>query len=276
MLQKKTIMFLTIFGPWLIASIWPFQETMAEGSTRVALEQPEMLQVKVFRLIVDPNSKKPVVSLSDSREERALFIWIDFFEARAIYSEIQGVKHLRPLTHDLLERIIKKVNGKIHHIVITHVKENIYYATIVIEKEDSLVEIDARPSDSIVMALKFKAPIFVSKTLFKDLSLPIGEQKEIEEAYGLTLQNLTPSLANYLSYDSNQGVLVSNVRKGSRADQDGIEIGDIFVEVEGQTIDNVMSMKDALAKIKTSAKANIFRKSRLISITLQPNRFYPK
>jgi bifunctional DNase/RNase len=271
MLQKKTNKILTILGLGLIASIWLLEERMVAGHTRVDLEQNELLQVKVYRLIVDPNSKKPVVTLSDTSEARALFIWIDFFEARAIYSEIQGIKHIRPLTHDLLERIIQKVDGKIHHIVITHVKENIYYATIVIEREDSLVEIDARPSDSIVMALKFKAPIFVSKTLFKDLSLPIGEHRAIEEEYGLTLQNLTPSLAKYLSYESNQGVLVSNVRKGSRAEKDGIETGDIVVEVDGQTIEDVMSMKDALAKIKMSANARIFRKTRFLSITLHPH-----
>jgi bifunctional DNase/RNase len=241
---------------------------MAEGFTPVTLEQKELLRVKVHQLSIDPISKQPVVFLADSLEERALLIWIDFFAANAIYSEMQGVKPRRPLTHDLLERIIQEANGKIHRIVITHFKEDIYYARIVMERGGSLVEIDARPSDSIVMALKFKAPIFVSKALFRDMAIPLEEQKDGEEQYGLTLQDLTPALAQSFSFGSTHGVLVSDVRKGSPAEKDGIERGDIFVEVGGQTVENVMFMKDALAKSETAVEARIFRKARFMSITL--------
>ncbi|MGD2270010.1 MAG: DUF151 domain-containing protein [Desulfobacterales bacterium] len=243
----------------------------AEAIVPVASKQKDLLPVKVHRLTVDPQSKQPVVSLSDSREENALLIWIGFFEARAIYSEMHGIKHSRPLTHDLLEKTIQRVNGKIHHIVITHTKDNIYYATLVIKRGDSLVEIDARPSDSIVMALKFKAPIFVSKALFKDMAIPVEKQDLEEEEYGLILQDLTPSLAKYLSYKSNRGVLVSGVRKGSRAEQDGIEEGDIIVEIGGEIITDVVAMKDALASNKRPVKARIFRKTHYLSITLHPN-----
>jgi len=272
MSQNKSKRYWQFFGIGLMIAFWAFGETIVAGSSLHALEQPELLQVKVHRLIVDPKSKQPVVSLADSREQRALLIWIDFFEARAIYSEMEGIQHRRPLTHDLLEQIIQKVNGKIHHIVITHTKENIYFATLVIERKDSLVEIDARPSDSIVMALKFKAPIFVSKSLFKDMAVPVEEDNTLEDAeYGLILQDLTPSLAKYLSFESNRGVLVSGVKKGSRAEKDGIEEGDIFIEVGGQVIEDVFSMKDALAKSKPSVKARIFRKTRYLSVTLHPN-----
>ena len=245
---------------------------MTEGSTPLALEQNELLQVKVHLLSVDPANSQPMVFLADSLEERALPIQIGLFEANAIYSEIQGIKHRRPLTHDLLERIIRKANGKIHRIIITHLKEGIYYATIVMERGSSLVEIDARPSDSIVMALKFKAPIFVSKTLFKNMAIPLGEQKEIEEQYGLTLQDLTPSLAQCFSFRSTHGALVSGVRKGSCAEKDGIKRGDIFVEVGGQTVEDVMFMKDALARSKTAVQAKIFRKAHFLSITLHPKQ----
>jgi S1-C subfamily serine protease len=65
-------------------------------------------------------------------------------------------------------------------------------------------------------------------------------------------------------------VLVSNVQKGSRAEKDGIETGDILVEVDGHPIVDARSFKSTLAKIKTSVKAKIFRKSQYISITIQP------
>jgi bifunctional DNase/RNase len=275
MLKERTVRFLATTALWVAASIWLSGATAAERFTPISLKQKELLQVKVFRLIIDPESKQPVVFLADSLEEHALPIWIGLFEANAIYSEMEGIKHRRPLTHDLLEKIIQKANGKIHRIVIPYVKEGIYYATIVMERGGSLVEIDARPSDSIVMALKFKVPIFVSKTLFRDMAVPLVEQEEIEEQYGLILQELTPSLAQCFSIESTHGAVVTEVRKGSRADKEGVERGDIFVEVGGQSTENVISLKAALERSKTAVQARIFRKAHFLSITLHPRRSLP-
>jgi bifunctional DNase/RNase len=264
------IRFLAIAGVCLAGWIWAPGEAIAEGVTHTSFDQKELVQVKVHRVIVDPTSQQPVVFLADSLEKRALLIWIDFFEANAMYWEMQGIKHGRPQTHDLIKRILQKVDGTIHHIVISHIKENIYYATIVMEREGSFVEIDARPSDSIVMALKFKAPIFVSKALFREMAIPLEQQKGIEELYGLILQDLTPSLAKAFSFGSTEGVLVSDVRSGSRAEEDGIKRGDIFVEMGEQAVGNVMLMKDALAKGKIAVKAKIFRKAHFLTVTLHP------
>jgi bifunctional DNase/RNase len=228
------------------------------------------MKVKFHNLSVDPQSNQPVVLLADPDEERALIIWIGFFEARAMHSEIKGDAPMRPLTHDLLKQIIQKSDGTFHHIVITHLKENIFYANIVIKRGNNFVEIDARPSDSIVMALKFKAPIYVSKDLFDKMAISIKEQTKIEDEYGLTLQDMTPSLAKYLSYGSQRGVLVSNIQKGSRAEKDGIEVGDILVEIDGQPVIDTLSFKNTLAEIKASVKAKIFRKSQYISIIIHP------
>lgn len=257
-------------GLWLAASIWLSGETAAERVTPVALEQKELLQVKIHQLIMDPTSRQPVVFLADSLDERALPIWIGHSEANAIYAELQGIKHPRPLTHDLLERIIQKLNWKIQRIVVTHSKEGTYYATMVLERGGSLVEIDARPSDSIVMALKFKAPIFVSKSLFAEMAVPLGEKKGIEEIYGLTIQELTPLLAQSFSFKSTRGVLVSDVRQGSLAEKDGLQRGDIFVEAGGETVGDVMTLKGALARSKAPVQARIFRKGNFLSMRLHP------
>ena len=266
--DKKT-QFLAAVGLFMAVLTWKCGQTAeAVSPSPGGLEQRELLQVEVHRLIVDPTSQQPVVILTDSSEERALLIWISSFEASAIYRELQEIKPLRPQTHDLLESIIQRGNGKIHHIVITRVEGNVYYATIVLQKEGALLEIDARPSDCIVMALKFKAPIFVSKALFAEMAIPLGEQLGIEDLYGLTLQNLTPELAKAFSFESTSGVLVSDVRKGSRAEQDGVERGDIIVQVRGQTVDDVMILKNALAKSEQAVDAKIYRKARFLTITL--------
>ena len=194
----------------LLVAVWinPASHAGAGMDLSPASEKSKLLPVTVYRLILDPVSQHPVVILADSLEERALPIWIDSFEANAIHSELEGIKHRRPLTHDLLERIIQKANAKIHQIVITQLKDNIYYAKIRMEVAGTFTEIDARPSDSIVIALKFEAPLFVARDLFKDKAMPLNEEKEIEQHYGLTLQNLTPSLSQAFSFDSTKGTLV--------------------------------------------------------------------
>jgi bifunctional DNase/RNase len=268
MTPKKTKGLLTVIGLWLIAATYSYAETPAGQSAPQTLKEDDFIRVNIHQLVVDPANQQPVVSLSDSGEKRALLIWIGLSEARAIYSELEGIEHMRPLTHDLLARVIKKVDGKIHRIVITHTEDNVFYATIVIEKDGSLVEVDARPSDSIVMALKFKAPILISRMLFEKMSIPVEKQTKTDEEYGLTLQELTPELARYLSFESKRGVMVSGILKGSRAEKDGIETGDIIVEVGEQAIESVLKMKDALVKSKTPVKVKIFRKSRYLSMTL--------
>ena len=270
MLKNKSKIFKSTTGLLLLASILLCCGSKTQEAKTAAAEDKELVKVKFHNLTIDPQSKQPVVLLADFDERRALLIWIGFFEARAIHSEMQGIEPLRPLTHDLLKRIIQKADGTIDHIVITRIKENVFYATIVIKQDDSLTEIDARPSDSIVMALKFKAPIYVARKLFDDMAISIAEQKEIEDQYGVSIQDLTPALAKYLAFESNQGVLVSDVKAGSQAEKDGVETGDIIVEIDGERIEDILSVKNALAKNKSPLEAKIFRKERYLFITLHP------
>ena len=255
-------------GILLLILVYGSGEAPAKKSASIAREPKELLQVKVHQLVIDPNTGQPVVFLVDPREERALPIWIGPFEANAINAILQGSKPPRPLTHDLLETVIRKTDGKVQRIVITHSQNGIYYATMVIEKEGSTLQMDARPSDSIVMALKFKAPIYVSKNLFRELAVPLGERQEIEERYGLSIQELTPLLAESFSYSSPKGILVSDVRRGSLAEKDGLQRGDIFAEIGGQPVVDLMSFKAALEKAKAPAPARIFRKGLFLSFPL--------
>jgi bifunctional DNase/RNase len=268
MTPKKTKGLLGVIGLWLITATCSYAETPAGKSALHTFDEDALIRVNIYQLVVDPTSQQPVVSLSDSENKRILLIWIGLPEARAIYSELEGIEHERPLTHDLLARVINKVSGKIKRIVITHTEDNIFYAMIEIKQDETIVEIDARPSDSIVMALKFKAPIFVSRTVFEKMSIPLEPQEGIEEEYGLTIQELTPELAKYLSFESKNGVMVSAVQKGSRAEKDGIETGDIIVEVDERAIENALAMKDALTEGKPTLTAKIFRESRFLTVTL--------
>lgn len=266
--EKKKNPFLVPVGLCLAALFLFSAQMVQDASSAYAMEEQRLLRVKVLRLIVDPLRDQPVVMLADDLEERALPIWIGFAEANAMGLEMEGIDHRRPLTHDLMERVIQQADLKMRRAVITHLEEGTYYATLVLERGGKLIEIDARPSDSIVMALKFKAPIFVSASLFEAQAIALSKEVGIEGRYGLSFQTLTPELAHAFSFGSTQGLLVSDVEEGSLAEQDGIKRGDIFVELGGQAVRDVISVREALEKKTSAVEARIFRNAQYLSVTL--------
>ena len=251
-------------------SMWLSGDAFAAPSTSAEEKQKKVLQVKVHRLIIDPSSRQPVVVLADALEERAMLIWVGFFEAGAIRSEIEGIDHPRPLTHDLLEKIIRKVDMRFKRITITHLSEGTFHASILLEKGGTPIEIDARPSDSIVLALKLGAPIFVTEKLFREVAVPLGDPTTVEEQYGLRFQELNPSLAKAFSYRSTDGVLVSDVREGSRAEKDGIKRGDILVALGGRATGDMESLRKTLKQGGDDLEAKIFRRGFFLSLVLHP------
>jgi bifunctional DNase/RNase len=266
--NKRRTLLWTKAGLFLAAVILLSGNTAWHAYGAAGMEGEGLLRVNVYRLIVDPLRDQPVVMLADDLEERALPIWIGFFEANAIGSEMEGVDHRRPLTHDLMERVIQQADIRIHRIVITHLKEGTYYAILVLERGGKLMELDARPSDGIVMALKFKAPIFVSASLFDAQAIALAKEQGVEGHYGLSFQVLTPELAQAFSFGSTHGLLVSDVQEGSLAERDGIKRGDIFVELGGEPIQDVISMREALEKPAAAVEARIFRNAQYLSVTL--------
>ena len=262
----RTILTIAVFG--LMISAVAYARIAAGQILAAGSADQDLIKVDVYRLLVDPTSDQPVVTLADSEKKRAFPIWIGLSEAQAIQSELQGIEHFRPLTHDLLALILTKVKGKVQRVVITHTRDNVFYATLVIEKDDDLIEIDARPSDSIVLALKFKAPIYITRSLFEKMSIPMPEPLETEEEYGLVLQELTPEMAQYLSFESGRGVMIAGITRGSRAAEDGLVTGDIIYEVGDQRIEDLKTMQDVLAGSKSPVKAKIFREQKILTLTL--------
>jgi bifunctional DNase/RNase len=133
-----------------------------------------VIEVRVAHLGLDRQSNTPVVILQERDGERVLPIWIGPAEASAIAMELAGVKFSRPLTHDLLKQVIVGLGADLRKVIITQVKENTYYAELHIYRGDAVIQIDARPSDSIAVALRLKAPIFTSETLLELTSVETG------------------------------------------------------------------------------------------------------
>lgn len=119
------------------------------------------VRMEIKGLMLDPNTNVPIVVLRD--EEGAVFlpIWIGVFEANAIALRLENVATPRPMTHDLLRSALEKLGAHIEKVVISELRESTFYARIHVQRDGDAVEIDARPSDAIALALRSEAPIFV-------------------------------------------------------------------------------------------------------------------
>jgi hypothetical protein len=120
-----------------------------------------MIPVRVGGLAMDERSKSPVVLLQEIEGNRVLPIWIGPMEAHAIQTELLGKKAQRPMTHDLLLNVVGLLHGKISRVVITDLKDTTFFASIYLDAGSGPVSVDARPSDSIAIALRARVPIFV-------------------------------------------------------------------------------------------------------------------
>lgn len=137
-----------------------------------------MVEVKVQSLGLDRTSSTPVVILQETDGSRVLPIWIGPGEASAIAMELAGMKFSRPLTHDLFASVIMGMGGSLQRVVITKVVENTYYAELIIKRGSELISVDARPSDSIAIALRMAASIFTTEDLLESTSIEITDASE--------------------------------------------------------------------------------------------------
>lgn len=124
-----------------------------------------MIRMRVAHLGLDRATNTPVVVLQEEEGERTLHIWIGAPEANAIALELQGVKPERPLTHDLMKLLVAGLGGELRRVVISGLRENTYLAELLIYRGGEVFEVDARPSDSIALALRMHAPIFSNEDL---------------------------------------------------------------------------------------------------------------
>jgi uncharacterized protein len=137
-----------------------------------------MVEVKVQSLGLDRSSNTPVVILQESDGSRVLPIWIGPGEASAIAMELAGMKFSRPLTHDLFASVILGLGGALQRVMITKVVENTYFAELIIQRNSELVSVDARPSDSIAIALRMSAAIYTTEDLLENTSIEIADTPE--------------------------------------------------------------------------------------------------
>ena len=158
----------------------------ALGSALTACGSPATLgegevRVDVVHVIRDAGGN-PVLLLDERDGNRTLPIWIGLAEARSIAARLERIDPVRPNAHDLAKSLLEALGASLERVVVTELRERTYYGLIVIRGRNGSVEIDARPSDAIALALRLDAPIFVRETLFDEarrgdpLAAPDGRQ----------------------------------------------------------------------------------------------------
>jgi uncharacterized protein len=130
-----------------------------------------MIEVKIDSIRVSLMSQHRVVVLKEMDAERYLPIWIGPFEADAITVQLQEIELARPLTHDLLKSIIEEMGATVSHIMVNELKNDTFYARIVMDVNGHSLEIDARPSDAIALAVRVHAPLFVAEEVMEMASI---------------------------------------------------------------------------------------------------------
>lgn len=219
-------------------------------------------------------AQNPVVILADKEEKKALLIWIGPLEASAIERELKGLPSVRPMTHDLLHSILIRTKVQVKEVKITEVKNSTYYASLSLNSNRELIELDARPSDAIILALKAKAPIFVSTKILDEQGIVLAKKKISGEKYGIRVQSLTPSLASHFNFTGQRGVLVSEVVSGSPSEASGMKAGDIITKIGERELANLEDFEQALDMLKDrgSIQISIFRdgKFKEVGLSIKP------
>lgn len=143
-----------------------------------------MIEVEINSIRVSLMNQQRIVVLKDLHSDRFLAIFIGQFEAEAINYELQegAPHHPRPLTHDLLKNLIRELGGRVVHVLVNDLRDETFYARIVIDMgDDRLIEVDARPSDAIALAVRTKSPIFVAEAVMNRAALEPEADVEMED-----------------------------------------------------------------------------------------------
>ena len=130
-----------------------------------------IVEMELNKIIIDEKRHDQVIVLKEKEGDRRLPIIIGFLEASSIRMKLSGIKSPRPLTHDLLKSTIDNLEGRIEKVIIDKLLGNTFHAKLIIKQDSKTKIVDARPSDSIALAVRAKSPIFVEDEVLKQAAL---------------------------------------------------------------------------------------------------------
>lgn len=127
------------------------------------------VRMDLSRIIISDHSDQQIIVLKERDGERSFQIVIGDTEAMAIQRRLNGVRAARPLTHDLLARVIESLQGELEKIVINDLKDHTFYAKLFIRHNGEVIEVDSRPSDALALGVASETPVFVSDRVLREV-----------------------------------------------------------------------------------------------------------
>ena len=158
----------------------------------------QLVPMSIKGLMLDPVSNSPIVVLKDDAEKFFLPIWVGIFEANAIALQLENVSTPRPMTHDLLRNMIAELDARVTRVVINDLRDSTFFAQIRVISGERTLELDARPSDAIALALRTRAPIFVEETVIDNAkTVDVTADKADADRLHKWLESLDPDDLGY-------------------------------------------------------------------------------
>jgi hypothetical protein len=208
------------------------------------------VRVQVASVGFDQDTGTHYIMLEDKAGGRSLPITIGDEEARAIMFELHGIKPERPLTCELLRNAIEQTGNHVDRVEVGDVHDEVYFAKIYLDGGRYML--DSRPSDAIALAIGVNAPIFVAGKLFESANQGgrgIESPLRTARAMGITVQELTPDMAESFGVGAYSGVVIADL--DATAERAGLERGDIIAEADGRRV----AAPDDFSRIAAAAKA---------------------
>jgi len=127
------------------------------------------VQMELRRIVISEIQDQQFIVLKEVDGDRNFPIVIGLFEASSIERRVKGLTSPRPLTHDLIGNIVAQMGGEVQDVYINELRDHTYYARLRIRMDGELIEVDARPSDAIAVAVTLKVPIYVSEEVLSEV-----------------------------------------------------------------------------------------------------------
>jgi len=128
-----------------------------------------MVQMELTRILISETSDHQVIVLREKGGKRSFPIVIGIYEATAIDRSVKEIQTPRPLTHDLLGNIIRELGGELQRVVVNDLRDNTFFAKLIIQQNGKIVEVDSRPSDAIALAVQKGTPILVAEKVLDEI-----------------------------------------------------------------------------------------------------------
>lgn len=242
---------------------------VAAGCASNSAPDSSQVKVEVANVGVDKQGL-PYVVLEDSSGNHVLPIMIGESEAQAIALQLHGLNPGRPLTYDLIRNLLEATGNHVDRVEVSDLREQTYYATILLDHGRHRV--DSRPSDAIAVALATNAPIYVQAKLFESGTADVKADGTVPVAahgLGLTVQELSPEIADYFAAKPGTALLVADV--SSAAVRAGVTRGDLITRVGESQVRTLADFKQSMAQVGPDHPVTLTleRDGRIRNVTLR-------